>query len=101
MRGFGLICAVALATPAAAQVGQGPLLTPLAAPLPPRDQAFPGGLELCVDATDTDHKVYRVHEVVSMAAGRPVTLLYPQWETASHAPTASVAALDQLAASAR
>ncbi|WP_293374991.1 peptidase M61 [Phenylobacterium sp.] len=65
-------------------------LAPAAAPL---DRPFPGRLQLTVDATDTDHKVYRVHEVVTLAAGRPVTLFYPQWETASHAPTGSVAAL--------
>jgi predicted metalloprotease with PDZ domain len=59
----------------------------------PQDRAFKGVITLAVDATDTDHKVMHVHEIVVVPAPGPVTLLYPQWETASHAPTGSVAAL--------
>ncbi|HEY7789775.1 MAG TPA: hypothetical protein VIC33_04630 [Vicinamibacterales bacterium] len=77
-----------------AQVGIGPA----AAPAPPtrvilRDHPFPGTIDLTVDATDTDHKVMRVHESLPVPAAGPMTLLYPQWETASHAPTGSVGAL--------
>ena len=54
------------------------------------DQPYPGTLTLDVDATDTRHKVYRVHESIPVLPGSVMTLLYPQWETASHGPTGLV-----------
>ncbi|GGA03450.1 peptidase M61 [Dyella caseinilytica] len=57
------------------------------------DRAFPGTVLLAVDASDTRHKVFHVHEKLPVVAGSDVTLLYPQWETASHAPTGLVSRL--------
>lgn len=54
------------------------------------DQAHPGTIILAVDATDTRHKVFRIRETIPVEPGSLITLLYPQWETASHAPTISV-----------
>jgi predicted metalloprotease with PDZ domain len=58
---------------------------------PPLDHAFRGQIELSVDARDTAHKVFRVHEVIPVQADGPVTLLYPEWELSSHAPKISAA----------
>lgn len=58
--------------------------------LPHIDHAYPGALTLDVDATDLRHKIYDVKETIPVVPGTDVTLLYPQWETASHAPTGSV-----------
>ena len=57
------------------------------------DQVYPGTITLAVDATDTRHKVFQVHETIPVVPGSHITLLYPQWETASHAPTGSVSRL--------
>jgi predicted metalloprotease with PDZ domain len=91
------LAALSLAAPCAAQVGVGPVAMP-AAPARPaaEDRGFPGSVELNVDATDIDHKVMWIHESLPVSGVEPVTLLYPQWETASHAPTAAASALSGL-----
>lgn len=50
-------------------------------------------LRIQVDATDTAHKVFSVTEFIPLHGEASMTLLYPQWETGSHAPTISVADL--------
>jgi predicted metalloprotease with PDZ domain len=50
-------------------------------------------IELAVDATDIDHGIFTTHETIPAPAAGEMTLLYPQWEIGSHAPTASVADL--------
>jgi predicted metalloprotease with PDZ domain len=59
-----------------------------AAPLP-SDAEYPGLLKLAVDATDLDHRVFRVHEEIPVEAG-PLTLFYPQWLPGNHSPRGSV-----------
>lgn len=54
-------------------------------------------ITLAVDATDTDHAIFTVHETVPATSGQLI-LLYPQWETASHAPTVPVQELAGLIA---
>ncbi|HEX4497298.1 MAG TPA: hypothetical protein VIE43_16615 [Thermoanaerobaculia bacterium] len=69
----------------------------LAAPLDaPRDLPFSetmGTVRLEVDASDTRHKVFSVRETIPVRRTGPAVLLYPEWETASHAPTVPVANL--------
>jgi predicted metalloprotease with PDZ domain len=78
----------------AAQVGSGPTAAPLPPALPaPLDRPFHGAIELAVNATDTDHQIFSVHETIPVQAPGDVVLLYPEWETASHAPTATVTEL--------
>ncbi|RDI99398.1 M61 family peptidase [Dyella solisilvae] len=79
---------------AIAQVGAGPIATPLPPALPtPMDAPFRGTIQLAVNATDTDHQIYSVHETIPVQTPGDTVLLYPEWETASHAPTATVAEL--------
>ena len=52
---------------------------------PPSDTPYPGTLKLHVDATDLDHRVFRVHEEIPAKPGA-LTLLYPQWLPGNHAP---------------
>lgn len=99
---LGLLMVLAMAsTPrlAAAQVGVGPVApaSPPALPIP-QDKAFDGRITLAVDAVDTDHQVFSVHETIPVQQSGDIVLLYPQWETGSHAPTASVAELAGLVA---
>ena len=48
-------------------------------------------IRIQVDATDTVHKVFSVTECIPIHGETSITLLYPRWEIASHAPTISVA----------
>lgn len=50
-------------------------------------------VQIQVDATDTVHKVFSVTELIPLHGEDSLTLLYPGWEIASHAPTISVANL--------
>jgi predicted metalloprotease with PDZ domain len=92
---LGALCLLAFTLSAAtAQVGIGPRQSPAAPPIePPRDRPFPGAITLAVNATDVAHRIYAVHETIPVRGGHALTLLYPQWETGSHAATASAAAL--------
>jgi predicted metalloprotease with PDZ domain len=61
----------------------------LAAVPPPRDVPYPDTLRLEVDATDLDHRIFRVREEIPVDAG-PLTLLYPQWVPGGHSPRGPV-----------
>ncbi|WP_369925679.1 hypothetical protein [Xanthomonas sp. NCPPB 2632] len=68
-------------------------VTPLSTIPLPVDHAFKGQIDVSVDARDTAHKVFRVHEVIPAQATGAVTLLYPEWELFSHARTISAASV--------
>jgi predicted metalloprotease with PDZ domain len=51
----------------------------------PRDQPYPGIIELQVDATNVGQKIFKVHERIPVKAGK-VTLLFPKWRLGAHAP---------------
>ncbi|MFK3651456.1 M61 family peptidase [Lysobacter enzymogenes] len=53
----------------------------------PADRAFAGTIRLDIDATDTARKIFRVRERIPVQGAGHLTLLYPQWEPSSHAPT--------------
>jgi predicted metalloprotease with PDZ domain len=72
-----------------------PQPAPPTPPIPaPADVAYPGTIELRVDATDTDRKIFRVHETVPVAGPGPMILLYPKWLPGNHSPSG---AIDKLA----
>ena len=70
-----------LTLPASAQV---------AAPI--SSAAYPGMLTLQVDATDLDHRIFRVKETLPVRPG-PLTLYYPRWLPGNHAPTGRITEL--------
>jgi hypothetical protein len=51
---------------------------------PPRDVPYPGVIQLQVDATDLDHRVFRVKETLPVVAPGRTTLLYPKWLPGNH-----------------
>ncbi|HEX3843587.1 MAG TPA: hypothetical protein VHV80_04445, partial [Steroidobacteraceae bacterium] len=59
---------------------------------PPRDTAYPGAIQIAVDASDTRQGIFRVHEVVPVRSGA-LTLLYPKWIPGNHSPSGPVAML--------
>ena len=89
---LGVLCVSALlCVSVGAQVGMKPLSTPLPPPVPePRDQPFRGSIQLHVEATDTIHRLFHVTETIPVQTRGEMVLLYPEWETTSHGPTASV-----------
>lgn len=89
--------ALITAPPVVAQVGVGPLSRVAPAALPaPEDRPFSGAIKLAVDAADTARGILSVNEMIPVQAAGDLVLLYPQWETASHAPTVPLAALTGL-----
>ncbi|MED5621635.1 M61 family metallopeptidase [Ideonella sp. BN130291] len=72
-----LIAAFAAATPAQPPVDTG---IPAA-----RKQPYPGVIQLEVDATDLDRKIFRVRQTLPVQPGR-LTLLYPRWLPGTHGP---------------
>jgi len=78
----------------AAHASAGPQPLPAAPAIAaPRDIAFRGAMQLHVDASDINHKILRVRETIPVQQAGTMVLLYPQWETASHAATLEVAPL--------
>jgi predicted metalloprotease with PDZ domain len=83
-----LLSLLALAAPAAAQPSPGPQPLAPQPPIPaPQDTAYPGVIELSVDATDLDRRIFRVRETVPIAGPGPLILLYPQWLPGNHSPS--------------
>jgi predicted metalloprotease with PDZ domain len=74
-------------------------------PLPPaipapQDRAFPGRIELHVDATDLDRHIFNVAESVPVPPGAALTLLLPKWYPGNHGPTGPLPELAGLTVSA-
>jgi predicted metalloprotease with PDZ domain len=86
---------VALAHPpfGTAQHALGIASIPHEAPCVEHHHSFQGRIGLSVTATDTNHQIFEVHESIPVQSACPLSLFYPEWEPASHAPTASVAEL--------
>ena len=60
-------------------------------PIPvPQDVPYPGVIQLRVDATDLDHRVFRVREIIPVAAAGRTTLLYPKWLPGNHSTTGPI-----------
>ncbi|HEY4112911.1 MAG TPA: hypothetical protein VGM17_02520 [Rhizomicrobium sp.] len=85
------VASVAIIQSAAAQPAAGPQPLPLPAAIPaPKDIAYPGTIRLAVDATDTTHAIFRVHETIPVAHSGPMVLLYPKWIPGNHGPTGPI-----------
>ena len=55
----------------------------------PEDTPYPGTLQIHVDASDTRHGIFRVHETIPVQAGE-LTLLYPKWIPGNHSPSGPI-----------
>ncbi|KAF1722246.1 aminopeptidase [Pseudoxanthomonas wuyuanensis] len=64
----------------------------------PQDRRFDGTIRLEVDARDVVRRVFYVRETIPVQVPGKTTLLYPEWEASSHAPTISAASLTGLVA---
>lgn len=88
---LALASTLVLASAAQAQPSPGPQPLP---PQPPiaaaQDAAYPGVIQLSVDATDLDRRIFRVRETIPIAKAGPITLLYPEWLPGNHAPNGPV-----------
>jgi predicted metalloprotease with PDZ domain len=64
---------------------------PMPASLPPaQDIAYPGTVTISVDATDIDHRIFRIHETVPAKPG-DLILLAPKWLPGDHEPDGEIA----------
>jgi predicted metalloprotease with PDZ domain len=53
---------------------------------PPRDVAYPGTMQLTVDASDVTRAIFRIHQHVPVPAAGDFVLLYPKWVPGGHSP---------------
>jgi predicted metalloprotease with PDZ domain len=60
--------------------------TPIAVP---KDRAYPGVIQLAVDATDLERRIVHVHETLSGVSADSI-LLYPKWQPGDHAPSGPI-----------
>jgi predicted metalloprotease with PDZ domain len=78
----------------AALASSGPATIAPSTPIPaPKDRAYPGAIQLSVDATDLERHIVHVHETLS-GVGPDTILYYPKWVPGTHGPTG---AIDRLA----
>ncbi|WP_443969724.1 M61 family metallopeptidase [Sphingobium sp. CR28] len=91
-RFMAILLAFALpAFSAAVQATPGPVYVEPAQAVPrPIDHRFNGQIELHVDATNVQHRIFTVHQRIPVGPDGKVTLLYPRWEPASHGPSLTV-----------
>ena len=96
-----LLLSAALAFPALAQE-RAPVAAPPTPPIAaPRDEPYPAGaLKLAVDATDVEHRIYRIRETVPVTGPGPLILLYPEWIPGGHDPEGPIAQVAGLVVSA-
>ena len=84
-----VLAAILVATPISAQqsVRSAPQPQAYAPALPAlKDEAYPGVVTLDVDATDLDHRIFKVRQRIPVAKSGPLTLVYAQWIPGNHAP---------------
>ena len=84
-----VLAAILVATPISAQqsVRSAPQPQAYAPALPAlKDEAYPGVVTLDVDATDLDHRIFKVRQSIPVAKSGPLTLVYAQWIPGNHAP---------------
>jgi predicted metalloprotease with PDZ domain len=80
-----VLCGV-LVSASHASASPGPsVVAPVSSIAAPADRAYPGEIQLSVDATDLTRRIVRVHESISGIAGETV-LLYPKWLPGTHSP---------------
>jgi predicted metalloprotease with PDZ domain len=89
MLGASALAFIASVSIAGSQTGPQPFAMP--PPIPaPQDTPYPGTIRLAVDATDTVHGIFRVHETIPTAHAGAMVLLFPKWLPGNHGPTGPI-----------
>jgi predicted metalloprotease with PDZ domain len=57
---------------------------------PPKDVAYPGTIQLMVDASDVTRAIFKVHEHVPVTGAGDFVMLYPKWLPGNHSPTGQI-----------
>jgi predicted metalloprotease with PDZ domain len=83
--GVTLSLVLAAAVQAAPATAGPSAIAPITKIVPPKDRPYDGAIQLNVDASDTSHRVVRVHETLRGITTDSV-LLYPKWLPGTHAP---------------
>src|SRR3546814_16064198 len=86
---LSLAVALALSSPFAASTAH-------AAVPPPVDVAYPGTIDIEVDATDLAQRIFRVKQEMPVQPG-PLTLLFPAWLPGNTRPGGPIATIAGLA----
>jgi predicted metalloprotease with PDZ domain len=55
-----------------------------------RDVAYPGTIQLTVDASDVTRGIFTVHEHVPVSSVGDLVLLYPEWLPGNHSPSGQI-----------
>ena len=56
----------------------------------PRDVAYPGTIQLTVDASDVTRAIFKVHEHVPVSGPGDLVMLYPEWLPGHHSPSGQI-----------
>ena len=76
-----------LAAQLQAQELSAPTAPPLVDNIPlAQDIAYPGTMQLDVDASDTTQRIWQVKQTIPVTGGEALTLLFPEWLPGNHAP---------------
>ena len=59
----------------------------------PQNIPYPGTMQVTVDATDLDHKVFSVHQVVPVAKAGDLVMMLPKWLPGHHSPGTDIGKL--------
>ncbi len=96
---LGLVLGLTISAPAAAMpdnLSKPEYVAPQDTIPAPQDIAYPGTMQLQVDARDHDQGIFRVTQTIPVAGAGPITLLYPEWLPGNHAPRGEIEKLTGL-----
>jgi predicted metalloprotease with PDZ domain len=86
--------ALLLALPATATERSFPQPLPFTTAIPvAKDIAYPGTMQLNVDASDVTRGIWRVEQSIPVPAAGPMVLMFPKWLPGNHAPRGEISKL--------
>jgi predicted metalloprotease with PDZ domain len=57
---------------------------------PARDIAYPGTIQLTVDASDVTRAIFKIHQRVPVSGPGDLVMLYPKWLPGTHSPSGQI-----------
>ena len=85
-KGIGFVSALALVAGMAVSAHAQQAAAPAPALPAPKDVAYKGTLDVHVDMTDLDHRLFKVHETIPVSASGDFVFMLPKWLPGHHAP---------------